>query len=131
MSDDYTLENPARDGGYDDWLDAVDAGEAHYLSCENGHGWLPPRRVCPRCGGDLHEEPLPETGEVASYTVVHVPTPSFADDAPYATAIASFGPVRLTGITRSFEGLAVGDRVTPAVGERRTDGERLLLLERD
>jgi uncharacterized OB-fold protein len=131
MSDDHSLADPARDGGYDDWLDAIAAGEGFYLACEAGHGWLPPRRVCPRCGDALNEEPLPDRGEVASFTVVHVPTPSFVDDAPYATVIADFGSVRLTGITRVFEGLSMGDTVVPVIGERRTDGERLLLLERD
>jgi uncharacterized OB-fold protein len=129
MSDDYTPEDPARDGGYDDWLDAIDAGEGYYLTCDAGHGWLPPRRVCPACGGDLDEEPLPAAGEVDSFTVVHVPTPAFAGEAPYATVIASFGPVRLTGVCRAHEGLELGETVAPAVDER-ADGERLLLLER-
>jgi uncharacterized OB-fold protein len=128
MSDEYTPENPAPDGEYDAWLDAVAADEGYYLACDEGHGWLPPRRVCPRCGGDLHEESLPETGSVATFTVVHVPTPSFAAEAPYATVVAEFGAVRLTGVARTFEGLAVGDTVAPAVGERE-EGDRLLLLE--
>ncbi|WP_276259213.1 Zn-ribbon domain-containing OB-fold protein [Haloglomus litoreum] len=129
MSDDFTPENPAPDGEYDAWLDAVDAGDGYHLVCDEGHGWLPPRRVCPRCGGDLREEPLPDSGAVATFTVVHVPTPSFAAEAPYATVVADFGGVRLTGVARQFEDLAVGDSVAPAVGERE-DGERLLLLER-
>jgi uncharacterized OB-fold protein len=128
MSEEYTPEDPAPDGEYDAWLDAIDAGDGYYLSCDEGHGWLPPRRVCPRCGGDLHEEPLPDAGTVATFTVVHVPTPSFAAEAPYATVVADFGEVRLTGVARTFEDLAVGDSVAPAVGERE-DGERLLLLE--
>jgi uncharacterized OB-fold protein len=130
MSDEYTPEDPAPDGEFDEWLDAIDAGEGYYLSCDERHSWLPPRRICPTCGGDLHEEPLPAAGEVASFTVVHVPTPPFADDAPYATVIAEFGAVRLTGVCRAFEGLVLGETVEPTVGERKTDGERLLLLER-
>ncbi|MFB6205399.1 MAG: Zn-ribbon domain-containing OB-fold protein [Haloglomus sp.] len=128
MSDDYTLEDPARDGAYDDWLDAVAADDGYYLACDEGHGWLPPRRTCPRCGGDLHDEPLPDTGTVATFSVVHVPTPSFAGEAPYATVVAEFGPVRLTGVAREFEDISLGDSVAPALGER-ADGERLLLLE--
>lgn len=130
MSDEHTPENPARDGAFDDWLDAVAAEEGYYLACEAGHGWLPPRRVCHACGGDLHEEPLPETGTVDSFTVVHVPTPAFAEEAPYATVIASFGPVRVTGICRAFEDLATGETVTLTVGERAGDGDRLVLFER-
>jgi len=96
-----------RDAGYDEWLDAVAAGEGTYLACPEGHGSLPPRRTCPRCGStDLAETPLPERGELSTYTVVHVPGPRFAEDAPYVTAIASFGPVRVTGVLR---GVADGD----------------------
>lgn len=87
------------DAGYDEWLDALDSGEGYYLACEEGHGSLPPRRVCPHCGSpDLSEEPLPESGTVETFTVVHVPAPSFADEAPYATVVADFGAVRLTGV---------------------------------
>ncbi|WP_227355117.1 Zn-ribbon domain-containing OB-fold protein [Haladaptatus salinisoli] len=115
--------------GYDEWLDAVADGEGYYLECENGHGSLPPRRVCPRCGAtDLEETPLPETGEVETYTVVHVAAPSFADDAPYTTAVADFGPVRLTGV--ADDDVEVGTEVAATVGETETAGERLLLFER-
>jgi uncharacterized protein len=115
--------------GYDEWLDAVAEGESYYLECENGHGSLPPRRVCPRCGAtDLEETPLPETGEIETYTVVHVAAPSFADDVPYTTAIADFGPVRLTGV--ADDDVGVGTKVAAAVGETETAGERLLLFER-
>ena len=62
--------------------------------------------------------------------MVHVPTPAFAEEAPYATVIASFGPVRVTGICRAFEDLATGETVTLTVGERAGDGDRLVLFER-
>ena len=107
-------EDAPRDEGYDDWLDAVAAGEAFYLECPEGHGRLPPRRVCPACGStDLETRPLPETGVVETLTTVHVAGPNFADDAPYATAIASFGPVRLTGVLRGID----PEEVTTAIGE--------------
>jgi len=84
--------------GYDEFTAALESDDGYYLECANGHGSLPPRRVCPHCGDrDLSEAPLPEEGEVLSYTVVHVPTPAFAGEAPYATAVAEFGSVRLTG----------------------------------
>ncbi|MDF9745253.1 Zn-ribbon domain-containing OB-fold protein [Natrinema salsiterrestre] len=86
------------DAGFDEWLDAAEDGKGYYLECANGHGSLPPRRVCPDCGStDLEEVDLPETGEIQTYTVTHVPTPAFEEDAPYATAVVDFGPVRLTG----------------------------------
>lgn len=125
-------QHEARDDGYDDWLDAVNAGDAYYLECPNGHGSLPPRRVCPQCGvADLAAEPLPDTGTVETVTVVHIATPRLADDAPYATVIADFGPVRVTGMTRGVDPseVEVGTSVAPAVGESETTGERVLLLE--
>ena len=121
----------ARDAGYDDWLDAIAEGRGYYLECPEGHGALPPRRACPDCGRtELSEEPLPEGGTVATYTVVQVATPQFEDDAPYVTAIADFGSVRLTGLLRGVEHDAVetGLRVAPDVGETETTGDRALLL---
>jgi len=121
----------ARDGAFDDWLDAVAAGDAFYLECPAGHALLPPRRICPVCGArDLAEQPLPGTGEVLTHTTVAVPTPGFADDAPYVTAIAAFGPVRLTGLVAVDPGgVDTGDRVGLAVGRTETRDERVLTLE--
>lgn len=115
--------------GYDDWLDAVADDAAYYLECDNGHGSLPPRRVCPQCGSVVEEQPLPSVGEVETYTIVHVATPQLTDDTPYVTAIAAFGPVRLTGFLQTDQKTtAVGQRVTPAVGETAR-GDRALFLE--
>jgi hypothetical protein len=123
----------ARDGAYDDLLDAIADGEGYYLECENGHGWLPPRRVCPDCGGrDLTEEPLPDSGEIETYTVIQVAAPNFADDAPYVTALADFGPVRITGMMNDVdpERVDTGDVVGVTVGERVTTGERMIAFEK-
>ncbi|QDX39646.1 Zn-ribbon domain-containing OB-fold protein [Salarchaeum sp. JOR-1] len=104
--------------GHDEFLDAVESGDGYYLECENGHGSLPPRMVCPHCGDrDLTETALPETGTIDSYTVVHVPTPAFADEAPYVTAVADFGPVRLTGrVLADADAVEIGDEVSASVG---------------
>jgi uncharacterized OB-fold protein len=120
-----------RDDGYDDLLEAIEAGEGFYLACENGHGYLPPRRVCPDCGStDLEESPLAETGEVLTRTVVHVPPPRFADDAPYATVVAEFGPVRVTGIVLDAGAAPeVGESVRPFVGTSATREDHLLAFE--
>jgi uncharacterized OB-fold protein len=118
-----------REDGYDEWLDAIAADEGYYLACGNGHGSLPPRRACPVCGDlDLEEEPLSEPGEVVTFTVVHVPTPQFEGEAPYVTAIAEFGPARVTGIVREMDPGAVetGLSVRPDVEE--ADGERRLVF---
>lgn len=124
-------DDGVRDDGYDDWLDALETDEAYYVTCPEGHGLLPPRRTCPECGStELVERPLPETGEIETFTVVHVPTPAFEDDAPYATAIADFGPVRLTGQVAGIDIDAIepGLEVTPDVDVSETTGDRLLVL---
>jgi uncharacterized OB-fold protein len=121
----------ARDGGYDDLLDAVADGEGYYLECPAGHGWLPPRRVCPECGArELAEEPLPESGTVETHTTIAVPTPRLADDAPFVTALADFGPVRLTGQLREIdpEDVEAGLSVGVDVGESVTTGDRVLVF---
>jgi hypothetical protein len=121
----------APDAGYDEFLDAVEAGEGYYVACENGHGSLPPRRSCPRCGSpDLSEEPLPDAGTVETFTTTHVAAPSFSARAPYTTAIVDFGPVRLTGVVRADpEDVEVGLPVAPSVGHNATTGNRLLTFQ--
>jgi uncharacterized OB-fold protein len=116
----------ARDSGYDDLLDAIDRGEGYYLECPDGHGSLPPRRVCPHCGSrELSETPLPEAGEIRTYTTVSVAAPQFAEDTPYITAVAAFGPVRLTGIVEADPvDVEVGNTVGVGLGESDTRGER-------
>jgi hypothetical protein len=122
----------ARDESFDDWLDAIEDGEAHYLECENGHGYLPPRRVCPDCGSrELTETDLPEAGEIATYTAINVAAPDFSEDTPYVTAVADFGPVRITGVLPDIDPDTVetGMVVGVAVGERVTTGDDMVVFE--
>ncbi|PSQ16855.1 nucleic acid-binding protein [Halobacteriales archaeon QS_8_69_26] len=117
--------------GYDEFVAAVAEGEAYYLECANGHGELPPRRVCPECGStEFTEEPLPAAGEVRTYTVTHVAAPSFADDAPYVTAIADFGPVRITAQLRGIDpdDVETGMSVGLGVETTETTGADLLVV---
>ncbi|MFB6124992.1 MAG: Zn-ribbon domain-containing OB-fold protein [Halanaeroarchaeum sp.] len=121
-----------RDAGYDDLLDALEAGEGYYLECPDGHGSFPPRHVCPHCGSaDLEEVALPETGDIVAHTVVYVPTPRFVDDAPYATAVVDFDGVQLTGQVLGVEPSAVENGMTVGVtiGETTTRNERLVVFE--
>lgn len=125
MSDDVP------DEGHTEWVEAIADGEPYYLECEAGHGWLPPRRVCPDCGSrELSAEPLPESGEIVTYTVVNVPTPQFADDAPYVTAIVDFGPVSVTGqvADRDPEAVETGQVVGIDVDVTVTENEPLVVF---
>lgn len=120
------------DEGFDEWLDAIADGEGYFLECEHGHGSLPPRRVCPQCGSrEIAETPLPDSGEVSTFTIITVATPQFEDDAPYVTAIADFGPVSITGQIRGVDhdevdtGLVVGIDTDRTV----TNRDRLVVFE--
>ena len=122
------MRHKARDDGYDDLLDAVEEGEGYYLECANGHGSLPPRRSCPHCGSpELTETPLPEVGTIETYTTTQIAAPSFSSKAPYTTAVADFGPVRVTGIVRAEpEDISTGLTVGLAVGRNTMTGNRML-----
>lgn len=124
-------EDEVVDDGYDQWVEAVRDGDGYYLACENGHGSLPPRRVCPHCGSlELAEEPLPDRGEVETFTVTHVATPNFDEDTPYAVAIARFGDVRVTGQVRDVpvEDVAVGEAVEIDASTTATTGEDVVVF---
>jgi uncharacterized OB-fold protein len=118
------------DAGFDEWLHAFAAADGYYVECGNGHGHLPPRRVCPDCGStDFSEESLPESGTVETITTVHVPAPSFQDDAPYDTAVVDFGPARITGVVDADPGsVEIGDEVTADVGASETTGKDVLVV---
>lgn len=121
----------ALDGEYDAWLDSIETDGGYYIECENGHGWLPPRHVCPDCGSrELTDEPLPDSGTIATHTTITVATPQFEDDVPYVTAIADFGPVSITGIVRGVDpaDVAIDDVVGIEVGERETTGDRAVVF---
>ena len=129
MSDHTPLADDA--ATYDEWLDAIESGAGFYLRSPEGQGSLPPRRVCPHSGStDLSQEPLPETGAIESYTVVHVGATTFDDDTPYVSAVVDFGPVELTGIVRGVdpEAVAVGDEVSVTVETRETTDDRLVVF---
>ncbi len=121
---------PGGDAGYDEWADAL-AEDGYYLSCPAGHGSLPPRRVCPECGDDsLSETTLPATGEVVTFSEVHVAPPDFAEQTPYVTAVVEFGPVRLTGIVRGLDAdeVEIGTRVGVDVTHNEATGNRLVVF---
>ena len=120
------------DGAFDEFLDAIEADDAYYLSCPDGHGMIPPQRICPECHSqDLSREPLPTAGEIETYTVVSVPAPQFSDDSPYVTAIASFGPVNVTGQLRDVdtEAVDIGQPVSLTVEPSETTGDRVVTFE--
>ncbi|MFB6296402.1 MAG: Zn-ribbon domain-containing OB-fold protein [Halobacteriales archaeon] len=122
-------EDTARDGEFDDWLDAIEGGEPYYFECPDGHGALPPCRVCPECGStDLERTDLPASGTVSTFTTVNVAAPQFEEDTPYVTAVTDFGKVRLTGVVRGVKPEEVETGMTVGVSIEKTDttGERVV-----
>ncbi|MDH5363107.1 MAG: Zn-ribbon domain-containing OB-fold protein [Aigarchaeota archaeon] len=67
--------------------------------------FLPPRRRCVKCGSrDVEWTQLKGTGELQTYTVIHVAPPQFQPLAPYAVGIVRLdeGP-QLFGMIRGVE----------------------------
>ncbi len=122
-------EQPTHDG-YDDFLDAVAAGEPYYLEDTHGEGWLPPRTVGPETGDQLERQPLPTSGTIKTKTTTHVAGPDFVDDTPYVVAIASFGPVDIPGQVRDCapEEVESGMSVSMAVEQTNTTGNRIVVF---
>jgi len=121
----------ARHAGFDDFLDALEEGEPYYLEGTEGDGYLPPRRIDPATGGqELTEEPLPDTGEVLTYTQTHVASPEFADDAPFVVVVAEFGPVKITGQLREQEPdeIEVGQEVEIGIDHTETHDKRVVVF---
>ena len=101
---------------FDDFTDAIASGEGQYLVCEAcGEATLPPRRVCPACGStELAGEPLPDRGEILSFTEISVTTPKFHGETPYTVLLVELTEgVHLTGQLReaTAEDIAIGDEV--------------------
>lgn len=68
--------------------------------CEGcGKIFFPPRQVCSGCGKEtFRADRLPETGTVATFTVIHVAPDRFAEETPYAVGIVELdNGVRVTG----------------------------------
>ena len=120
-----------RDAGFDDFLDAVEAGDPQYLVDDDGGTHLPPMPHDPVTGeAGLTERSVPEPGEILTHTTTQIAAPQFEDDTPYVTAVASFGPVNITGQLRDIppEDVEIGQAVTLGVERSETREERVLVF---
>ncbi|SFR68926.1 hypothetical protein SAMN04487947_3525 [Halogeometricum rufum] len=121
----------AKSVDHETWLDAVASGDGFSLVCPEGHGWLPPRRVCKTCGSTtLERMPLPASGTVETYTEITVPAPRFSHEDAVAVAIADFGTVRVTGRLRGveYDDVERGTAVEPGVERSGQEDERIVVL---
>ena len=115
---------------FDDFADAIAAGDPAYRSCEAcGHAFLPPSGICPECGSTaVTSEPLADRGTVRSFTEISVTIPKFHGETPYTVVLVELNAgIRLTGQLRggAAEDLAIGDPVVLGV-EDREDGPALV-----
>lgn len=120
-----------RNAGYDDFLDAVETGDPYYLQSEDGKAYLPPLGFDPSTGAEsLAKQPLPDQGTILTHTTTNVALPQFADQAPYISAIAEFGPVRLTGQIRAdLDAIDIGTTVELDVATPDSSESRVLLFK--
>lgn len=115
---------------FDDFTDAIAAGDQQYLVCETcGEATLPPRRLCPNCGSTgLTRKPLSGRGEILSYTEISVTIPKFHGETPYTVVLVELADgVNLTGQLReaTAEDVAPGDEVVLGT-EPRDEGTPLV-----
>lgn len=84
----------------------------------------PPQPTCPNCGRDdaLERRVLSSTGQLYSFTIVHVPPAGLEEAAPYALGIVELeGGARVTARieTKALDKLLIGMPLTLA---RRSGG---------
>jgi uncharacterized OB-fold protein len=95
------------------FFDGVRAGTLTGIRCGTcGQLAIPPKEFCPACGThDWHAVALSGEGTIASYTIIRVPPPAHAADAPYAIAVVRLRDgVQLLGrvVDIPLEQVAVG-----------------------
>lgn len=99
---------------YHDFLDKNRIMGSKCTGC--GKIYLPPRPVCPECGGrEMEWVELKGEGAIQAYTVITVPLTRLSDHCPYAVGVVKLddGPSvtgRILGITDGDE-ISVGARV--------------------
>lgn len=92
--------------------------------------YFPPRDVCRRCRrasiGRMERVPMPRTGKVMSYTIVHQGQKGFEDQVPYVLAIVEFeGGITVMGQVVDCDAcdVAIGMEVKPVFRRIREEGD--------
>lgn len=79
-------EKPFTTSSYREFLESGKIMANRCRSCGNVH--LPPRPICPRCGGrSLEWMEIRGRGTLQGFTVIHVPPTRLKGRQPYATGI--------------------------------------------
>ena len=88
---------------------------------------IPPRLVCPDCGGrEFEDYRLAETGRILTYTILHVAGDQFSNETPFAIGIIELDDgTRLTAQIVDVEpdDLATGQPVRMVFRKLQEDGD--------
>lgn len=101
---------------YDKYMESIRNNKLTGLRCNScGKVITPPKHLCPNCKSeDLDIIELSGKGKIKTYTIIRVPPPKFAKDAPYTAAIVELdeGPcvtARIIGL--ASDKVSIGQRV--------------------
>lgn len=101
------------------WDALKSKGELHIQRCDNGHAWLPARKLCPHClSAQWQWQAAAGTGRIVSWVVFHhAYHPAFKDKLPYNVCLVQLdeGPKLLTNVLAANELLSAGAAVRLAV----------------
>jgi uncharacterized OB-fold protein len=109
MADAFMVEIDDINGPY--WA-GLREGVLKYQACDCGHGWLPPRKLCPSClGSSWRWEMASGEGAIRSWVIYHTAYhPDFKERLPYNVAIVRLaeGPQLIANIAAPNSALRVG-----------------------
>ena len=113
---------PEIDSNSQPYWDALRDGVLKFQSCECGHNWLPPRRMCPAClSSQWQWQASTGAGTIKSWVVFHTAYhPEFKDRIPYNVAIVRLkeGPQLIANILSPNEDLKIGASVALCVDKK-------------
>jgi len=114
---------PEIDGINEPHWSGLKEGKLLYQSCANGHGWLPPRALCPHClESNWNWREASGQGHIVRWVVYHVAYhPAFKGKLPYNVAIVELdeGPRLITNILDANDRLSIGARVRLEIDQGR------------
>ena len=85
----------------------TDASQLTAIKCKGCNQlFMPPKYICPECGGPETEElPLSGKGVISTYTTIRVPPSGFEDQAPYDLVVVDLAEkLSVTGRLIAEEG---------------------------
>ena len=92
-----------------------------------GKIFFPPRLICSACKSKTFEPViLKRTGQLLTYTVIHIPPSPFKDEAPYALGVVELdggGRINTQIVDCDFDKLKIGMKVKMEFRRIQAEGE--------